>query len=60
MSAQLDERTPEQIKQDILDRMPDSLDTREGSFLSDMIGPLAMEIWKDKESRRAMEDMFYV
>ena len=45
MSAQLDERTPEQIKQDILNRMPDSLDTREGSFLSDMIGPLAIEIW---------------
>lgn len=60
MAMQLDERSPEQIKQDILDRMPGSLDTREGSFLSDMIGPLALEIWKDKEARRAMEGMFYV
>lgn len=60
MPIQLDERTPEQIKQNILDRMPGSLDAREGSFLSDMIGPLALELWKDKESRRAMESMFYV
>lgn len=60
MAFSLDDRTPEQIKQDILDRIPGSLDTREGSFLSDMVGPLAMELWKDKQSRRAMEGMFYV
>ncbi len=63
LAGRLDQRTPEQIKEDILGRMAGAaagLDTREGGFLSDMVGPLAMELWKDKQSRRAMEDMFYV
>lgn len=57
---QLDDRTPEQIKQDILDRLKTDIEKREGSFAQDIIGPTAMELWNAKEARRAWEGMFYV
>lgn len=56
----LDERTPEQIKEAILAGLAGAMDTREGSFAQDIIGPTAMELWKTKEQRRALASMFYI
>lgn len=56
----LDERTPEQIKGDILARLKTDIETREGSFAQDVVGAVAQELWADKQSRRGMEAMFYV
>ena len=56
----LDERTPEQIKRDILARLDTAMETREGSFAQDIIGAVAQEMWADKQARQGMEAMFYV
>lgn len=38
--------TPEGIQQRILDKLGSGIDTREGSFASDIVAPAALEIWK--------------
>ncbi|MEG1777667.1 MAG: baseplate J/gp47 family protein [Angelakisella sp.] len=55
-----DDKTPESIKAEILAQIPPSLDTREGSFLNDMISPVAMEIWKLYESMNGIIPMVYI
>lgn len=56
----LDERTPEQIKRDMLARLKTDIETREGSFAADVMGTVAQELWADKQSRQGMKAMFYV
>jgi len=52
--------TPESIKAAILADIGSGLDTREGSFLNDMISPVAMEIWKCYQSMNALVPIAYV
>lgn len=55
-----DDITPESIKTAILDALDTDMDTREGSFLNDMIAPVAMEIWKCYRSLDALVPIAYV
>lgn len=52
--------TPESIKADILAAIDTTLDTREGSFLNEMISPVAMEIWKCYQSLNALIPIAFV
>ncbi len=52
--------TPDTIKAAILADLDTDLDTREGSFLSDMITPVAMELWKCYQSMNALVPIAYV
>ena len=52
--------TPESIKADILAAIDSSLDTREGSFLNEMVTPVAMEIWKCYQSLNALIPIAFV
>ena len=38
--------TAESIRENILDAMPESIDKREGSYTSDMVAPMSVELWK--------------
>lgn len=55
----IDERNPEQIKADILVRIVSKMDTREGSFANDILGPTALEIWKARQSFLGVEGMIF-
>ena len=41
-----EEKTPENIREQILASMSTELDKREGSYTSDLVSPVAYEIWK--------------
>lgn len=41
-----EEKTPENIREQILAGMSNELDKREGSYTSDLVSPVAYEIWK--------------
>ncbi len=45
-----EELTVESIKNDIISRMSTDINTSEGSFINDMISPVAYEIWKAYQS----------
>lgn len=51
--------TPQKIKADILSRITD-LDTREGSYLDNLISPVAYEIWKYYMKLNAMLPIMFV
>lgn len=52
--------TVEDIKNDIISRLSTDLDTREGSFLNDMISAVAYEIWKVYQSLDAVIPIAFV
>jgi len=52
--------TPESIKANILAAIDTNLDTREGSFLNEMITPVAMELWKCYQSLKALIPIAFV
>lgn len=53
--------TPELIKADILGRLSVSdLDTREGSFVNDMVSAVSHEVWKTYQSLDAIVPIAYV
>lgn len=53
-------KTPEEIRQSMIDTIDSRLQTMEGSFTGDMLAPVSMEIWKLYLSLSALEPMFYV
>lgn len=52
--------TPESIKQDIFYDLPMQMDTREGSYLNNLISPLAYELWKMYQSLNAVIPIAFV
>lgn len=38
--------TPESIKAEIVESLTTDIDTREGSYVDTLIGPVSLEIWK--------------
>lgn len=52
--------TVEEIKADILGRLPTDIDTREGSFVNDMVSAVAYEIWKLYQSLDAVIPIAFV
>lgn len=52
--------TVEQIKNDILNRIPSDLDKSEGSFINDMVSAVAYEIWKVYQSMDALIPIAFV
>jgi len=52
--------TVEKIKEDIISRLSTDIDTREGSFLNDMISAVAYEIWKVYQSLDAVIPIAFV
>ncbi len=55
-----EEKTPELIKGEILNQMVSDIDKREGSYTSDMVGPVAYELWRMYDSLKALEPMVFV
>lgn len=55
-----EEMTPETIKAAIFGQLESGLDTREGSFTSDMAAPMALELWKLYQSLGALVPIVYV
>lgn len=55
-----EDMTPESIKKSILDAAGMGLETREGSFLDHLIGPVAVELWKLYQSMNALVPIAYV
>lgn len=52
--------TPESIKAAIKAALPFELDTAEGSYTDDLMGPLALELWKAYQTLDAIVPMVYV
>ncbi len=52
--------TVEKIKEDIISRLSTDIDTREGSFVNDMISAVAYEIWKVYQSLDAVIPIAFV
>lgn len=52
--------TVERIKNDLLNRISTSIDTREGSFINDMVSTVAYEIWKSYQSLNAVIPIAFV
>lgn len=52
--------TVEKIKEDIISRLSTDIDTREGSFMNDMISAVAYEIWKVYQSLDAVIPIAFV
>lgn len=52
--------TVEDIKEDIISRLSTDIDTREGSFVNDMISAVAYEIWKVYQSLDAVIPIAFV
>lgn len=52
--------TVEKIKEDIISRLSTDIDTREGSFMNDMISAVAYEIWKVYQSLDAVISIAFV
>ena len=46
--------TPESIKSGILSRVGSTMEQREGGFLSDMVSPVALELWKCYQAMNAL------
>jgi len=55
-----DDRTPEAIRGEILENMGDTVQTREGSFASELAGPVAVELYMAYQAIAAMLPTFYV
>lgn len=53
-----EDKTPESIKSEILSGLS-LTDTREGSFISEMVAPVALEIWKLYDSLNALIPIAY-
>ena len=51
--------TPDTIKEEILQEMP-NLDTREGSYISDLISPTSLQMWKLYDSMNALIPIAFV
>lgn len=52
--------TVEEVKNDILSRISTDIDTREGSFVNDMISAIAYEIWRAYQSLDAIIPIAFV
>ena len=52
--------TPESIKSGILSRVGSTMEQREGGFLSDMVSPVALELWKCYQAMNALIPIAYV
>lgn len=52
--------TPEMIRSRILARLETSLQTREGSFIYDMVSPVSFEIWRLMMTLSELVSAFYV
>lgn len=52
--------TLESIQSQILDAIPESIDTREGSYTADLIAPAALEIWKVYQRLEALIPIAFV
>ncbi len=55
-----EDRTPENIRSEVLSAMEDRVQTREGSFAAEMAGPMAVEASMIYEAIKAMIPAFYV
>lgn len=55
-----DNQTPEGIRARILERMETQLQTREGSFLYDVVSPAAFELWRNLMAMNELIAAFYV
>lgn len=55
-----EDRTPENIRSEVLSAMEDRVQTREGSFAAEMAGPVAAEASMVYEAMKAMLPAFYV
>ena len=55
-----EDRTPENIKAEIIAKLSPAIDTREGSFFHDLIGPVSVELYKMYRAFLEMELMIYV
>lgn len=54
-----EDKTPESIKAEILSNLT-LVDTREGSFTNDLVGPVALELWKLYESLKALLPIVFI
>jgi len=54
-----EDKTPESIKAEILSDLT-LTDTREGSYTNDLVGPVALELWKLYDSMNALIPIVYV
>lgn len=55
-----DGETPETIRDRVLNRASTVLDTREGSFVFDVVSPVAFELWRQKMTMEEFLTAFYV
>lgn len=55
-----EEQTPEAIKARMKQRLSTRLETREGSFVDDLLGPVAYELYQAYQSLNAIEPMVWV
>ncbi len=51
--------TPESIKEEILEDLLEA-DTREGSYTNNLVGPTAVQIWKNYQAMNAMVPIAYI
>lgn len=58
--ALFEDYTPETIKKRILDQLETSMQTREGSFVNDVISPVSFEIWRALMTLEELVNAFYV
>lgn len=52
--------TPESIKAEIYAAIPGGIDTREGSYIDNLTGPIALEIWKAYQSLNSVASIVYL
>lgn len=55
-----DNITPESIKENILASIENDIDKREGSFIDDMIGPAAFELWRAYQSLDSLLQVMFI
>lgn len=56
----LENQTPERIRSRVLARMDTELQTREGSFVYDMVSPMSFELWRTLMTLGELKSAFYV
>lgn len=55
-----DNKTSKEIEDEIVSGIGEDVDTREGSYVRNLIAPLALAIWNTREGMRAYESIAYV
>lgn len=52
--------TPESIKAEIYAAIPNGIDTQEGSYIDNLTGPIALELWKAYQSLNSVASIVYL